>query len=262
MRLPSPSAAFRWSRETWGDALRCRPLESEAEHLFTTKQLQLRAGRHDEAWALVAGSLGTTVDRVFRVKQVHGNTVRVVRAGRDAAEDPSSRPEADAIVSDLPGSVLSVQVADCAPMLIVDARQKVAGAVHAGWRGTCAGVGAAAVSALSREFGSRPADLVVAFGPSIGACCYEVGDELVHAFRQAGAAESDLCRWFTRTQSGSLRLDLWAANRDQLARAGVAPDHIYLSRLCTQTHADLFDSYRVAGARAGRSIAAVRVPNG
>jgi YfiH family protein len=146
-------------------------------------------------------------------------------------------------------------------MLIVDGRQKVAGAVHAGWRGTCAAVGAGAVSALSREFGSRPDDLIVAFGPSIGACCYEVGDELVHAFRQAGASEPDLCRWFTRTESGSLRLDLWAANRDQLTRAGVAPDHIYLSRLCTQTHADLFDSYRVAGPRAGRSIAAVRVPN-
>ena len=261
MTLPLPSAAFRWSRETWGDALRCGALEPGAEHLFTTRQLQLHAGERDQAWVLVAESLDVTVDRVCRVKQVHGNTVRVVRGGRDRAEGPSIPPEADAIVSDVAGAVLAVQVADCAPILILDPRRKVAGAVHAGWRGTCAGVGAATVQALSREFGSRPSDLVVAFGPSIGACCYEVGVELVDAFRRAGAGESDLSRWFTRSATGSLRLDLWAANRDQLTRAGVAPDHIHLSRLCTQTHADVFDSFRVAGPRAGRSIAAIRVPS-
>lgn len=260
MTLPLPNAAFRWGRETWGDALRCGPLENVTEHLFTTRQLQLHARDQEHAWELVASSGGTTVDRVLRIKQVHGRSVRVVRAGEIDHAAVIARPEADAIISNAAGVLLAVQVADCVPMLIADARVGVAAAVHAGWRGTCAAIGTATLDALAREFGSRPADLLVAIGPSIGACCYEVGADVLNAFRSANATDSELARWFTRTETGSLRLDLWAANRDQLVGSGVSADRIYLSRLCTQTHAGIFDSYRVAGPRAGRSIAAIRVP--
>jgi YfiH family protein len=170
------------------------------------------------------------------------------------------RPEADAVISDVADAVLAVQVADCVPMLMADDRLGVAGAVHAGWRGTCAGIAAAAVGALAREFGSRAGDLQVAVGPSIGACCYEVGGEVLDAFRSAGAGDRDLARWFTRTSTGSLRLDLWTANCDQLVAAGVPREHVHLSRLCTRTHAEVFDSYRAHGAGAGRMVAAIRVP--
>ena len=259
MSLPPLDAAFRWSRETWGDALRCTALEAHAEHLFTTRQLELR-GLDDKAWRHVAASL-TTPDRPFlRVKQVHGRAVRVIRAEDAGTNVFGLRPEADAIVSNAPDVLLAVQVADCVPMLVADSRLGAVAAVHAGWRGTCAGVGAATVATLAREFGSSPRDLHVACGPSIGACCYEVGDEVLEEFRRLGQGDRELARWFSRTSAGSLRLDLWAANRDQLIAAGVRREHIYLSRLCTQTHAELFDSYRVAGPRAGRMIAAIRVP--
>jgi polyphenol oxidase len=261
MTRPVANAAFHWTRESWGDALRCERLASRAQHLFTTRQLQLHAGDGSDVWPLVAASAGGTLERLVRIKQVHGSAVRVVRDAEMEADAATSRPEADAIVSNVPGVVLAVQVADCVPMLVADTERGVAGAVHAGWRGTCARVGTAAIETLTREFGSRAEDLFVAFGPSIGACCYDVGRDLIDAFRSVGAAESDLARWFSRTATGSLRLDLWAANRDQLIQSGVRPDRIYLSRLCTQTHADVFDSYRVAGTRAGRSIAAIRVPS-
>ena len=258
-RLPDPGAGFRWSGEVCGQALRCVRLEPLAQHLFTTKQLQLRDSDDAAAWRLVLESTGGTSRRVLRVKQVHGNSVRVIRA--DTPDDQGvTRPQADAMVSDVADALLAVQVADCVPMLAVDARAGAAAAIHAGWRGTCAGIAQSTVAALVREFGCRPTDLQVALGPSIGACCYEVGDELLAAFRAANASDRALARWFTRTETGSLRLDLWAANRDQLVASGVPPDQIYVARLCTQTHAHVFESYRVHGPRAGRMLAAIRVP--
>jgi YfiH family protein len=261
--LPTPDPAFRWSAEPWGHALVCAPLQSLAQHLFTTKQLQLRSSTPDPqliAWTQAAASLGAGLDQVMRIKQVHGRTVRVLRQGEIRSGDVQDRPEADAVVANEPDLVLAVQVADCVPMLMADRRSGAVAAVHAGWRGTCAGVAAAAVDAMTREFGTTPHDLVVAIGPSIGACCYEVGDELLDAFRQAGASDDNLARWFSRTSTGSLRLDLWTVNHDQLVDAGVLADHVYIARLCTQTHAQVFESYRADGAAAGRMAALIRVP--
>jgi polyphenol oxidase len=286
MSLPIPDPAFRWSAEPWGYALRCGRLESVAQHLFTTRQLQLRAvtlpdrpenrgeavatapeavpspplAPHHRAWRQAAASLGADIEQVMRIKQVHGRTVRVLRRGESSAEEHERRPEADAIVSNQADLVLAVQVADCVPLLMADRRSGAAGAVHAGWRGTCVGIAGAAVGAMAREFGTRPADLVVAVGPSIGACCYEVGPELLDAFRAAGADAAQIARWFAPTAGGNLRLDLWTANRDQMHAAGVREDRILLSGLCTQTHAGTFHSFRADGAQAGRMAALIRVP--
>ena len=262
-------SGFRWSDESWGRALRCDPLSEVAQHLFTTRQLQLRAtnvsaetspAAVDAAWAQAAAAVGAPADALMRVKQVHGRQVRVLKAGAVDPAAGAARPEADALASNQPGIVLVVQVADCVPVLLADARRGAAGAAHAGWRGTAAGVTRATVETMTRELGTDPADLVVAIGPSIGACCYTVGGELMDAFRSGGATEEQLARWFSRTASGDLRLDLWTANRDQLLAAGVPADRIFTAGLCTQTHADTFDSYRAAGPNAGRMAALIAVP--
>lgn len=204
---------------------------------------------------------GTEVERVMRVRQVHGQVVRVLRRGEVPADAHEQTPEADALVADAPGLVLAVQVADCVPLLMADARTGAAGAVHAGWRGTAAGIAATTVETLSREFGVRPHELVVAIGPSIGPCCYDVGPELPDAFWREGATDEQLAAWFSRDQNNALRLDLWAANRDQLIDAGVPAANIHLAHLCTKTHAHLFDSYRADGPNAGRMAALIRVPS-
>lgn len=196
-----------------------------------------------------------------RIRQVHGDTVRVVEDHHDKGE-AGTPPDADAIVSRRPGDVLAVQVADCVPMIFADRRGGVAAAVHAGWRGTCAGIAQRTVDTMRTAFGTRVEDLIIALGPSIGACCYEVGEELVEAFRASGATGPQLARWFSRTDAGSLRLDLWMVNQEQLVERGVAADRIHLSGLCTRTHADVFDSYRAEGPDAGRMAALVRVPAG
>jgi YfiH family protein len=256
MTLPAPHPAFHWTREPWGDALRCRPLAASAQHAFTSKQLALPS---DEAWRGVAASVGASPDRVMRVKQVHGNAVRILRRGAVASGASLDRPEADAVAANEPGLALAVVVADCVPILLVDPVLGAAAAVHAGWRGTCARVAAAAVDAMRREFGSDPSDLSAAVGPSAGPDDYEVGASLIDAFRDAGHRPEDIDRWFDRSRSKP-HLDLWLANRDQLAGAGIPADHIHICGLSTVSYPDVFASYRVAGERAGRMAGVVVVP--
>lgn len=257
MTLPTPDPAFHWTHELWGPALRCSGLAGAAQHLFTSRQLELRGS--DAAWAAAAASLGAAPERVMRVKQVHGNIVRVLKRGEVTAASSHDRPDGDAIVSNEPGLVLAVAVADCVPILLADRKSGAAAAVHAGWRGTCAGIAPAAVERLTGEFGTKPADLIAAIGPSIGPDDYEVGESLVDVFKNAGHSPDDLARWFIRRAS-RLHLDLWSANRDQLVAAGVSPDRIFTSRLSTRAHPEVFESFRAEGDRAGRMAALIQVP--
>jgi polyphenol oxidase len=257
------SAAFHWTREGWGAALRATPIEAHAKHLFTSSQLRLPANAssadRERAWDAVTASLATPRHSLLRVRQVHGNTVRVAR--RDDAEsvDPGRLPDGDAVVSNVAGMTLAVVVADCVPLLLVDPRRGAAAAVHAGWRGTCAAVTAAAVQAMRDGWGTDAADLWAAIGPSIGPADYEVGESVVEAFRSAGHAAA-VPRWFSRGEDERLRLDLWRANADQLEAAGVDGARIYSAGLSTAAHPGWLESYRRDGAAAGRLAAAIVVP--
>ncbi len=113
---------------------------------------------------------------------------------------------------------------------------------------------------MTCRFGTQAADIVAALGPSIGVCCYVVGESVRDAFRAASSTNEQIGRWFVQGDDGLLRLDLWRANRDQLESAGVTAERIHACGLCTQTHPDLFESYRLDGERAGRMAALIRVP--
>ena len=257
MTLPQPDAAFHWSHETWGAALRCRPLETAAQHLFTSRQLALPDA---DSWRSAVASVGASTERLMRVKQMHGNSVRTLRRGEVPEGAAEVRPDGDAIASNHPGLVLAVMVADCVPILLVDPRQGAAAAVHAGWRGTCASVAPAAIDVMRREFGTRPEDLLAAIGPSVGPEDYEVGESLIDAFTAAGHGSRAVARWFIRS-TAKPHLDLWRANADQLIAAGVKADRVFSCGLSTVAHAEVFDSYRVQGANAGRMAALVVVPS-
>jgi YfiH family protein len=276
---------FSWTTREWGAALRSAPLDGVADHFFTTRQLRLRGASEAEDWRTVAAAIGVPPSRLIRLTQVHGRGVFVFRGGatrtengthrteaaggraadvETAAGDPSDStmggpdwPEADIVMTDDPSVALAIQVADCVPLLLADTRSGAVAAVHAGWRGTAAGAAPTAVAALAREFGARPDTLLVAQGPSIGPCCYAVGDELVDAFRAAGFTR-EVDRWFTRDGDGGLRLDLWTANRDQLLASGVPAAAIHQAGLCTASHPELFASYRRDGPGTGRIAAVIR----
>lgn len=257
MSAATPPAApgFRWIADGSAPVLVCDALAAVAHHAFTSRQLRLRGG-DPEAWGRVAAAVGCAAGRVHRVRQVHGARVAVV----DALKPPPAPPEADALVTSTPGAALAVVTADCVPILLADAVSGAVGAVHAGWRGTAANIAAAAVGTLADRWGVAPDRLVAAIGPSIGACCYEVGDELDAAFAAAGHAPQVRARWFARDAAGRLRLDLWAANRDLLIRAGLRADSVHVAGLCTKTHLDWFESYRAEGAGAGRLAALIVAP--
>lgn len=209
----------------------------------------------DREWMDVAEHAGVSLDRLLLIRQVHRADVAVARAGR---RGDWTRPEADAIVSDDRSSAIGVRVADCAPILLADRRRPVVGAVHAGWRGTVQRAAAAGVEAMTREFGTRPEDLIAAIGPCLGPCCGEVGPEVVETFRSAGHGEDRIARWFAAAPSGRPHLDLWRANVDQLEAVGVPPAQIHVAALCTRTYAAHLHSYRAEGTGAGRMAAVVR----
>ena len=193
-------------------------------------------------------------ERMLRPRQVHGTAVAVGSTLSGVLCDT----DADIIIANDSATAVAVQMADCVPVLLADTRSGAVAGVHAGWRGTAAHAVQAAVDALRDAFRANPADLNAAIGPSIGVCCYTVGEELADAFSSAGHAKSDIERWFVR--AGGLRLDLWKATRDQLEYAGLLPEQIHVAELCTHCHRDLFHSYRRDGKEAGRQAAAIR-PN-
>jgi YfiH family protein len=212
-------------------------------------------GETATAWAQAAAAVGVSAEHLVRLRQVHGaRVVEAVRASGSASHE--DWPEADVSISDDPDMALVVRVADCVPVLMADTRRGAVAAVHAGWRGTCAGAVLAAVAALGRTYGTRPSDIIAAIGPSIGPCCYIVGPELVEQF--SGHSESPA--WFIRDES--LRLDLWQATRSQLLRAGLTESNVHIARLCTACHTDVFCSYRKEQDKTGRMVGVIRAAAG
>ena len=193
-----------------------------------------RAAAREAAQASLGGS-----GEVFFLRQVHGCAL--------ATPPWAEPPEADASVSDRPGTLLAIETADCLPVLIVDPSRRRVAAAHAGWRGTVARVTQNAVRALL-DTGSRAADLLVALGPFIGPCCYVVGPEVEAAFGPWGAG------FFVAGTTGRGHLDVAAANRAQLEELGLRPEQVDSVGHCTRCREDLFFSYRRDGAHVGRMI--------
>ncbi len=176
-------------------------------------------------------------NELAQVKQVHGaHVLEVSRAGLAG--------EADALVTREPGLFLGIQTADCLPILMVDLHQRAVAAVHAGWRGTAQGIVGAAVHALEQMYGTKPNDLLVAMGPAIGPCCFEVGAEVAQAFAEYDPELSKV--------TGRYYLDLQAINRWQLGNLGVSSEQILGNEFCTMCGGKRFWSYRKDGAGAGR----------
>lgn len=176
--------------------------------------------------------------------QMHGVGVRAVKDRADAkpAEDGAGETVyCDAIISDAVNVLAGVKTADCVPLLMGDPRTGAFAAVHAGWRGTFAGIVFYALERMGKEYGARPEDVTVAIGPAAAACCYEVGSEVIDGFKERFADADSL---FTPTREGHARIDLLKANRDQLIASGVDPERIYTAPLCTMCRTDLFFSYR------------------
>lgn len=172
-------------------------------------------------------------------RQIHSADVRAVVSRADALREAET---GDALVTRVPQILLAVQTADCLPVLIVDERTRACAAVHAGWRGTLAGIVARTIERMQREYDSRPGDLHAALGPAISVRHFEVGPEVLAAFRQAFSYADELIEG--EQPNGKGRLNLNQASLRQLTGCGVPSGQIYDSGLCTVERNDLFFSYR------------------
>jgi YfiH family protein len=170
--------------------------------------------------------------------------------------------EGDGLITDVPGVMLGVGTADCVPVLVVDVAKRVVAAFHAGWRGTVARIVERGVAMMQEEYGSQATDLVAAVGPSIGPCCYTVGEEVWLEFGRQFSYAKEL--FIRAPDTGEIRLNLWEANRRQLLDAGVPEAGIAMMGECTacacsQSGALRYFSHRTEHGIAGRMLNVVGV---
>jgi hypothetical protein len=198
----------------------------------------------------LARAFGITQDALVTVKQVHGSDILVID---EPNEDYSHflSLESDSIITNQPGVMIGVCVADCVPIMLLDPDGKIIAAVHAGWQGTAAKLVSKTVSGMQSLFESNPEKLHAFIGPSIGKCCYEVDAPVMQAFTQGGI-HWDSCA--EQSGNGKWHLDLAAANRDLLIDSGLSASRIQMSDMCVCCHYELFFSYRRDNGETGRQI--------
>ena len=209
-------------------------------HAFTTR-------RAAPPWTDVLTAIGFAPGTPLHlVRQVHGAAVHVAGEG----PPPDEPPTADAVLTRRAGVAVGVRTADCLPVLLADPEAGAVGAVHAGWRGLLAGVLGAAVAEILR-LGATRSGLRAAFGPCIGVCCFEVGEEVAGPFGEFPGA-------VRRLPGVRPHVDLAAAARHDLARAGLRP--AAAAGPCTACRTDLFHSWRAERARTGSLLSVVGRP--
>jgi polyphenol oxidase len=196
-----------------------------------------------------------TISRIVTLRQIHSPVVHVV--GKEPAAPATL--EGDGLLTREPGVLLAILTADCIPVLIADTKTRAVAALHAGWRGTVAGIAEAGVQRMREEFGTRPEDLLAAIGPGIGPCCYSVGDEVRTQFASAFGYAEELFQERPAESGTALYLDLPEANRRQLLAAGLSSEAIALTGQCTGCATGRFFSHRIEHGHTGRMMSVIGI---
>ena len=224
--------------------------------------LNLRPGQGDSPEALrenyrrFFAVLGLDETHAVLSQQTHTDHVRRVTAA-DAGKGvvrPRDYTDVDALITNVPGLPLTVFSADCGTILLHDPIHQAIGAVHAGWRGCAAGIVEKTVQAMADAYSSRPADLQAALGPCIGQDCFETDGDVPEAMRAALGTDAEP---YIQARGPKYHVDLAGLNRQWLLRAGLLPEHIEVSGICTACHPDLFWSHRKMGDRRGVQAAVI-----
>ncbi len=200
---------------------------------------------------------------LITLKQTHSAVVHRIpsRAHGQIGSKGEHYAEGDGLITNQPEILLGIQTADCVPVLVADVRTRAVGAFHAGWRGTVAGIVGQGVRQMAANFGSDPNDLIAAIGPSIGPCCYRVGEEVRIAFTERFVDGQTLFHQ-DEENSANPRLDLWEANRRQLIAGGLPPEQISVVAQCTACTFEpdgqrRFFSYRAEAGTTGRMMSVI-----
>jgi YfiH family protein len=209
----------------------------------------------EENYNRIAASIGFDPKTIVVSKQVHKTNIRLVDEN-DCGKGlylPRDFDEIDGLITNKPNVTLVTKYADCVPLFFVDTKKKTIGLTHSGWRGTVKKIGKITVEELKKHFDSDPEDIIAVVGPSICKDCYEVGEEVASEFKIAFPNTQN--EILTAKGNGKYRCDLWAANRNVLLEAGLRPENIHISEVCTSCYSDLLFSHRKTEGRRG-SLAA------
>ncbi len=240
-----------------------------AVHLFTTRTGGVSSGTYStmnlsfsrgddpecvrENYRRIGEVLGVDPDHMVASKQTHTTNIHLVTPEDlgNGIVRPSAYDDIDGLATDRPGIALVTFFADCVPLYFVDPVHKAIGLAHSGWRGTVARMGACMVQFMQEQFRSRPEDLVAAIGPSICVDCYEVSEEVAEQFR-VGFPEEVLRQG---KAPGKYQLDLWKANQSILLQAGILPEHIAVTNVCTCHNPEYLFSHRASHGQRGNLAA-------
>ena len=211
---------------------------------------------------ILCNRLNIALDCLVCARQVHGGDVAIVQKedwGKGSEDYESALDAVDGMITDAPAIFLMVLVADCPGVVFYDPKRKAVGVAHAGWRSTLAGISRNVVAKMKESFKCKPEDILCGISPSIGPCCYEVGEDVVQSFvgqgfspeRSGRACSAGSCKPVAspciEKREGKFFLNLWQINRRQLIESGVKDEHIEIARLCNSCHSDLFYSARKEG---------------
>lgn len=207
---------------------------------------------------ILSNAIGIPAGQIFMPRQTHEDGILSLdsRFLSLSEEEQKERLRGmDALVTDVPGICVAISTADCVPVLLYAPDRKAVAAIHAGWRGTVLGIAAKTARLMVERYACDPAELIAGIGPSIGPEAFEVGEEVVKAFEDAGVSMARILRRHPETHKA--HIDLWEANRSQLLKAGLSAAHIEVAGICTYTcHEDYFSARRL-GIRSGRILTGI-----
>lgn len=229
-----------------------------SEGMFSTMNLSFTRGdepdRVRENYRRIAGAIGFSCEDLVLSDQTH--TTHVRRVTKEDRGKGYTRPrdyrDIDGLITDEPGLVLATFYADCVPLFFLDPVHRAIGLSHSGWRGTVGRMGQVTLKAMEQEFGTDPAQVLAGIGPSICQDCYEVSRDVIEEFQKAFSPR----RWrqLYRNQAGNrekYQLDLWRANEQILLDAGILPQHLSVTNICTRCNPELLFSHRASKGKRG-----------
>lgn len=224
--------------------------------IFSSMNLNFKRGDDPDAvmenYRRMAAALNMRVEDMVLSDQTHTTNVRVITEedrGKGILK-PQDYSDVDGMITNVPGIVLVTSYADCVPLYFVDPVRKAIGLSHSGWKGTVGHIGQKTVWKMHEVYGSEPKDIVAAIGPSICQSCYEVSDDVAEAFR-ANFTADEATDILLDKGNGKYQLDLWKANWYVLTDAGILPEHLSVTDLCTACHPDLLWSHRKTNGQRG-----------
>ena len=224
--------------------------------IFSSMNLNFKRGDDPDAvlenYRRMAAALNMRVEDMVLSDQTHTTNVRVITEedrGKGILK-PQDYSDVDGMITNVPGIVLVTSYADCVPLYFVDPVRKAIGLSHSGWKGTVGHIGQKTVWKMHEVYGSEPKDIVAAIGPSICQSCYEVSDDVAEAFR-ANFTADEAADILLDKGNGKYQLDLWKANWYVLTDAGILPEHLSVTDLCTACHPELLWSHRKTNGQRG-----------